>query len=230
MKNSKWNEASNERELLKIAFDQLSEIADRDCNCEYEDSSPTAKYKCDTCQTRQARLNIARVLDPKLESAQPNRMRNAAERIWVEEYRRENASHYDDDPLFTLRATLATDKELKEAQKRGPGARFNNDITARDAQVATSVIQWLGTACGASFVRRCQLEVGAALGNDSARKYNVYLNDRDETEFEVAKAIAANFISNDTYPEVVESLANTIVRNFSVRSEAVGKTTVPMEV
>lgn len=33
------------------------------------------------------------------------------------------------------------------------------DLTQRDAQVAASVIQWLGTNCGMAFIHECEQEI-----------------------------------------------------------------------
>lgn len=72
-----------------------------------------------------------------------------------------------------------------DGQKCGlTGQRYPAHVTRRDAAIAASVIQWLGTAVGDGFVRRCQ----AAFEKACAQR----------TEIGVRRAVARSRIDKRT--------------------------------
>jgi hypothetical protein len=136
---------------LGSAEDMLRYATDVDHYCE----DPKCTVQTPQCRDRHAEAaldEIRRLLEPPHISLQPKRMSNDAERIYAERWKKENERQPAINSGFTaLEHILLPD-----------GQRVPERVTQRDAVVAASVIQWLGTSCGHCFVLQCEKEVEAA--------------------------------------------------------------------
>ncbi len=196
-------------EQLTIAMRRLRYISERDCDCCYGDHHPTDdETSCDTCQAKLAMQAMQRALRPQLEGLHPARMTNYPERIYVERWRVENELARSGDSIGLLRLLL---------QPEGKGEWFQ--ITTRDAAVATTIIQWLGTPVGRCFVSTCerQIEEERKLQRDvigfagMPAHPQVYSIPEDEERRLVARQIATTYISIDKHPEAAKSLEKAIL-------------------
>ncbi len=84
--------------------------------------------------------------NPLHESLQPDRLNRMPERIYAEEWKK----HNERKPWLNSGCTYL------EWILCPSGERFPPPVSERDAQVAASVIQWLGTNCGLAFVQKCE--------------------------------------------------------------------------
>lgn len=99
---------------------------------------------CSEMHTKAAMRAIRNILDPPMKSLHPTRTAfSDSERVFLEEWQKENDRTYT-TPLLNMLLRPEKDKD-------GPPVR----ITQRDAEVATTIIQWLGTNCGGCFVDVC---------------------------------------------------------------------------
>jgi hypothetical protein len=140
-----------ERDDLCRAYDSLAYLADQECYCDGEDKQVCGieDPRCDSARARRSQHLIDRVLSPPMESLQPKRLTSPAERVYFETWRKENERQpWLNSGYTTLEWILCPDD-----QKRPDG------VSRRDALVATSVIQWLGTNGGASFMRQCERRI-----------------------------------------------------------------------
>ena len=136
---------------LGSAEDMLSYATDCDHYCE----DPKCTVENPQCRDRHAEaalVEIRRLLEPPHISFQPKRMSNDAERIYAERWKKENERRPAINSGFT-----ALEHILLPDGQRVPGR-----VTQRDAVVAASVIQWLGTNCGHCFVMQCEKEIEEA--------------------------------------------------------------------
>lgn len=141
---------------LQEAEDKLAYAADVDHYC--EDPKCTAENpQCRERHVDAALRDIRKLLDPPHISLQPKRQSNDAERIYAERWRKENRREPAINHGFTaLEWILCPD-----------GQRVPERATLRDAVVAASVIQWLGTSCGHGFVLQAEKEIEAARARHS---------------------------------------------------------------
>lgn len=93
-------------------------------------------------------------------SLSPERLKHpagVAERIFTDLWGKEN------DRKLGINGGMALLEILLDKEKTLPGSlrlRVPSDITQRDAEVAASVIQWLGTNCGQAFLFTVEKKIG----------------------------------------------------------------------
>lgn len=98
-------------------------------------------------------------------SLQPRRLVNDPERIYAEEWRKRT----DRDGL--LDHVLAPDCDVLRAR-----------VSRRDAQVAASVIQWLGTPVGLGFIRTCEDRIRRAQDRSDALERESWRAEIDDAQ------------------------------------------------
>lgn len=138
----------DERKCLESAFDQLYDLADKECYGQ-PDEGQEHRCSCSSCIARRARERIAATLDPPHVSLQENRLTSPPERVFLEKWRKENERHPAVNSGFTLLEWICCPG----------GQKLPDRVNNRDAQVAASVVQWLGTNCGLSFILECEREI-----------------------------------------------------------------------
>jgi len=104
-------------------------------------------------------LSDARYQRIKHVSLSPQRLKHkcgVAERVFASLWKKENERHNG------INSGLALLELLLEQEQTLPGPlklKIPPDITQRDAEVAASVIQWLGTNCGCAFIQQAEREI-----------------------------------------------------------------------
>ena len=92
--------------------------------------------------------------NPTHNSLQMNRLKSVygvGERIYAKQWKKSNERHPAINSGFTsLEWILA------------PNAEWPAPVSDRDAEVAASVIQWLGTNCGMAFMWECERKIEQA--------------------------------------------------------------------
>jgi hypothetical protein len=141
------------RDLMSRAHDALIHIADRDgcycCDREEEVVCSIDNPQCDVAHARAAMRYLDQVLTPPMLTLQPNRLTHPPERIYFQHWAKENERRSWLNSGFTLLEHILTPSGQKRPEC----------VSHRDAIVATSVIQWLGTSCGRGFMEHCEREI-----------------------------------------------------------------------
>ena len=90
--------------------------------------------------------------NPPHNSLQTARLNRMPERVYAEEWKKYNKRHPAINCGFTsLELILAPEGYIRKVQP----------VSDRDAEVAASVIQWLGTNCGFHFTLECEAKIKA---------------------------------------------------------------------
>lgn len=103
---------------------------------------------CYEMRIRRAHRDLEEILEPPVTVARPNRLRNHAERVFVEEWTKENAR---------LNPNVPTTLEhiLSESESEW------HPVTLAEQRAVASVLMWLGTNVGRSFLERVCRRVGS---------------------------------------------------------------------
>ena len=103
-------------------------------------------------------------------SLSPERLKHngsVAERVFIKLWQEENERE------LGINSGLALLEVLLDKERTLPGSlrpRIPSDITQRDAEVAASVIQWLGTNCGSTFLYSAEKEIKKRTGKNRRRR------------------------------------------------------------
>lgn len=150
------------RKMLEgVAWTLRSELESGDCYCQ---DGVADGGKCRHCEGVEHLRELERFLDPEHRTVNPDRLGNAAEAIFLEQWQKlQQRSPHVNGGIGTLEAVLTptrqTDTNVLSWAFR-PG--YVPIVTQRDAEVAATVVQWLGTNCGGAFLAECERQVKAA--------------------------------------------------------------------
>lgn len=136
--------------------------------------------KCEVMSARAAAKEIMFVLDPPMETLQPDRLTNPRERIFVEEWIKENTRG---EGMAGNARLLEHILSVKKRRGLGGPEPVLNFVTQREAHVATSVIQWLGTNCGQSFLHVVQRRIDQVREEDRQVQQHYHRSDHDIRDF-----------------------------------------------
>lgn len=133
--------------------------------CE-DDTCSLEDPKCRDRMLQRAARDAAQLLEPPHEGFHPKRLTHEhgdAERIYATEWKRENERSPGINGGYTaIEHILHPESEMERDASRGFGQLHPARVTFRDAAVAASVIQWLGTNCGRAFVETCERKIAEA--------------------------------------------------------------------
>lgn len=154
----KWP-GEQERKPITDAMRELWEIASRDC---YEAPAYIENCNCERCVASRAVRVMQAALYPKVRSLTPERLKSGyAELLFFEAWKAAN------ERVRGINGGRGTLEILLE--ELGP-------ITQRDMDVASTVIQWLGTNCGGAFLRDVERQIerirdeGSKIRNERMQK------------------------------------------------------------
>jgi hypothetical protein len=145
------------RAQLVDAHDKLCDFVDTghyctDGDCTREDP------KCDHMHAIVGIVKLREALMPRHVGAHASRVRSGdAERVYAEEWARENAPESGRNGGHMTLELLPD--ETPDVSSSPLFSRVPPMISQRDAFVAATVIQWLGTNVGGSFVRMCEARI-----------------------------------------------------------------------
>lgn len=140
----------HQKKAIEDAIEILGRSASSD-HCGYKDCSIETP-NCDVMVARAARKKIMQAIDPVVRSNLPERLTHLPERVFFERWKKENERQIGLNSGHTA---------LELILHRGGDTNFVERPSQRDCDVAAAVIQWLGTACGGSFIRECEAEISA---------------------------------------------------------------------
>lgn len=150
---------SREQEIfarLQQAEELLAYSTDTDHYCD----DPKCTVDTPQCRDRHAEAalkEIRRLIDPPHVSLQPKRLTNDAERLYAEHWRKQNIRQPAINHGYTALEWILCPE----------GRRTPERVTLRDAAVAASVIQWLGTSCGHGFALEVEKRIAEARAKHS---------------------------------------------------------------
>jgi hypothetical protein len=144
-----------QKALIEEALSNLSQ-ADTDHWCDSSECNIDTPC-CSAMHNRAAARKLRALIDAEMVSLHPNRLTNPAERIYFDAWVKENIRHGHVNGNHTA-------LELILCPPKGQPVNFVNDgkvprPSQRDAEVATAIIQWLGTNCGHGFVLECERRI-----------------------------------------------------------------------
>lgn len=147
--------------LAEGAIETLSELTNRSCFCEDFGDGVT---KCETCIVREAVAKLERLCYPVVRSVASEDRLNGPERVFFERWVHENRrSPGLNGGCGALELIMSSDPN----NHRAP-------ISQRDMDVATAVVQWLGTNCGNAFIWECNAEIARRHELDSRKEWRDY--------------------------------------------------------
>ncbi len=195
--------------LAEGAMDVLSELTGRSCFCEDEDNL------CEHCIATEAVKRIERLAYPVVRSSVSERRLSGSERVFFDQWVHVNKRV----PILnsgcgTLELLMSDDPN----EHRAP-------ITQRDMDVATAVVQWLGTNCGDGFLRDCETEIKRRQDVERGDFGQLQSHNTPWKEFsaqpksqQLAKLIADKYASTEHGRRHLENEILTLVQ-FAVQSE-----------
>lgn len=164
---------------VQRAIDELQEIACRDCYDDGAGGKDDLGCTCERCIASRALEQLHAAIFPVVRSLRPDRL-TRAELVYFEVWAKMNDHR-------------AVERSLLEILLDG-------EVSQRDMDVASAIVQWLGTNVGRSFVNQCELE--ATRQNIALTKYDseawLELRElRDRSELDIAVENAAHLLSPD---------------------------------
>lgn len=141
-------------------------VADAAGDCDCYESSPGTTAKCHACKLREAAATIQQALDVDHRSLHPERLSNHPERIYLEHWKKQQERSPGINRGYGLLENILSplrQQDWKQPMWPGrPRYEYHPPISQRDAEVAASVIQWLGTNCGQSLILECERKIKSA--------------------------------------------------------------------
>lgn len=155
--------------------------------------------RCSACNASRAAEAIVRALTPALVPTTPNRMTNPPERIYLELWREQNERIRGVNGGYTLLENLLAPEDAIDPLTGR--TRPRDWLKPREAEVATTIVMWLGTNCGQAFMREAERRIeqerkeNAAL--ESYRINRPGLWDETDPDKALGQKIADRFIPRD---------------------------------
>jgi hypothetical protein len=146
-------------EAIGKAADALGNLAEQECW-----QSGDEDCRCDSCQAREAIKALDAALLPVHRSLNPDRLSHAPEEIYLRRWIKEQERQPGHNGGFGLLELLLSPTRVPSPKFPGYSHRpyYVPPVSQRDAEVAATVIQWLGTNCGRCFMEQCEREISTA--------------------------------------------------------------------
>lgn len=162
------------------AIDAICDV-DIECHCETDMPCDLDEPLCYPMQIQSLRRSLLALFDYEIRSVCPNRLSNFREHVYVDEFRKLNSRDSASYGMRFLEMLFGvTRKEWRFLPNTIP-----QTITQRDADVATGIIQWLGTNCGMAFLDTCQRKIEASREFD--RKLHRQHNSPEPAQDDIAR-------------------------------------------
>lgn len=135
-------------EKIDRAIGHLESISHMDC-CGSMAADEGKECDCDRCVAKRAIAILEEAIEPRHQGLHPNRLLSDPERIYFEEWCKANERvPFVNSGFNTLEWILCPSEQ-----------RTPDRVGDRDAQVAATLIQWLGTNCGRCFIEKCEQRI-----------------------------------------------------------------------
>lgn len=153
-----------EKTLVAEAIGLIGKWKDRECYCNEEECTPD-NPQCTDMQEVAALRCLEQLQTPPVTTRHPERLTNPAERIYFEAAQKlGERSPGLNDGYSTLEHVL------------NPNLRSVPPvITTHEAEIAATLIQWLGTTCGRCFMDECERKINSE--NAERRDWHLRLTD-----------------------------------------------------
>ena len=143
-------------EAVGKAVHALGDLAEQECL-----NNEESECRCEVCQAREAIKAVEAALIPEHRTLNPERLSHAPEEIffrrWVEKQKAEAGVNGGWGLLELLLSPTRIRRDNFIFDTHRPF--YVPPITKRDAEVAATVVQWLGTSCGRCFIEECEREI-----------------------------------------------------------------------
>src|SRR6185437_2360866 len=152
---------SGNRERIQGALWAIGHQLDNDDGCYCEPECDPEDPRCHRCEMVFAQRELRKILTPIHRSLNPDREGNAAEEIYLRRWQQEQDKGPHVNYGYGLLEQLLTPTRIRERRFFSfPGEPyFVPPISQRDAEVAATVVQWLGTNCGRCFIESAEKEI-----------------------------------------------------------------------
>lgn len=195
--------SADHMKLIEWTVGLLCDVTGREeCFCPPSDECSLDHPKCDYRELLAAKECLQQIIQPVHRSLNPDRMASYPEAIYLRRWVEEQVRHKNYNGGYGL-------LEMILSPTRGPKDRWNvgtpeymPPVSQRDAEVAATVIQWLGTNCGRCFMDAAEKEIGDARKDSKQLEYELHANrwqgrraiPRDEV---LANEVAGHFLKAD---------------------------------
>ena len=127
---------------LDVAISYLLPLSQQDCY----GATCTDPCDCQICEIRKAVETLQQISNPVVRSLRPQRL-NYAELVYFDAWVKINAENRGQHGLLAVLMRQLPQTEL-----------LAEYVSQRDMDVASTVVQWLGTNCCGAFVSQCERE------------------------------------------------------------------------
>ncbi len=142
-------------------------------------------------------------MEPEHVSYHPSRLTNDAERIYAERWQKENERHFAINGGFTLLEWILTPPGERGNQNVAP-----SPVTQRDAHVAASVAQWLGTTCGQCFINAAEKGISDARAfRNQTHPFWAYNYQEQPRDVEIANVLLADLTGDRRHAHLVRMVS-----------------------
>lgn len=187
--------ASGDLETLEDALRIVEEECERSDGCDNENGGSCGQdYICSYCRTVEIRDRMRTMLQPVHRTINPDRQGNIAEHLflkrWIALQKREPGLNHGWGLLEMI--LMPTRFCRDEVRYVGDPPPYVPPVSQRDAEVAATVIQWLGTSCGGGFLWETEKQINEASGvkNNYERRYTQGIQNHCEPPLDVVEMLA----------------------------------------
>ena len=198
-----------------------------ECECRASEGCCVETPRCEAMEIARAQKDLEEILTPPPVSSRPDRLLTGyAERIFFEQFAKQNVRSPGLNSGYTLIEHILAPKSEGRDFMWIPTS-YCPPITRRDAFVAYSVIQWLGTNCGRGFISECERRIvseRAIHGDLGGSFYAINDAPKPETiESQYGHHIAGEFFepTDSRYERLAARIAKALVRSPKILAEQI---------
>lgn len=196
--------------------------------CE-QDGCTIETPKCTDRHLQVALRQLREVLEPAHVSMSPERLSNDAERIYAEHWKRQNTRSPGLNGGYTLLEHLLCPRERPAGESfKDPmtGREIPERVSERDAAVAASVVQWLGTNCGQAFIITAEKEIEQARATRAEwYPFTAFNVEPQSEERRVAELVAAPAVGHPAHTHILRAVTAALA--WARAQGALDKTVAP---
>ena len=226
---------AEDRRVLREVGRALWEAAEHECYCDGGTCSEDDPC-CGPRKARKAYKALVKLLLPEHRSLNPDRLGHPPEAIYLRIWQKEQEREHGINGGFGLLELLLAPTRMSDAAPRrciGDPPLLVPPVSQRDAEVAATVVQWLGTNCGQSFMFKAEREIEQARverSNHDWCKAAVLGGERVlPREKNLASHVASQFCRADDkrYAGIVEAIEAALIQGRTFPEEPEWTTEVP---
>ncbi len=164
--------SAGNRRSIELALSAITSFTTSDWQCDRPECTEDNPL-CSHQELVIAQKHLLSIIRPQHRSLNPDRLGSAGEDIFLRAWQKMNSGEsYDDRLLEYLLSPSRAFRDPMSPMDQG----YLPPVSQRDAEVAATVIQWLGTNCGRSFIESAQREIKEANAERREIDSNVHKN------------------------------------------------------